>query len=258
MNLSLIQLDITWEDRDANHTKAERLLAESKPARGSLIVLPEIFPVGFSMNVEMIAEERGGPTERFLTKLAKQHGVFIVGGVATKGANGKGRNEALCINDKGEVVARYCKMHPFSYSGENNHYEPGDSPVIFDWNGIKVAPVICYDLRFPELFRAATKRGAELFTVIANWPSPRIEHWKTLLAARALENQAYVVAVNRVGQDPKCQYNGQSRVIDPTGVVIADAGDGEKVISTAIDRAKLDDFRTRFAFLRDMRSDLVP
>jgi predicted amidohydrolase len=155
------------------------------------------------------------------------------------------------------LVAKYRKMHPFSLGGENEHYAAGQDPVIFDWNGVKVCPLVCYDLRFPEIFRTAVVRGAEVFVVIANWPRARQRHWEILLKARAVENQAYLVGINRVGRDPNLKYRGGSLIVDPRGEVIAEGMEREVVIRAEIDPADLRDYRRRFPALRDMNRAFV-
>jgi predicted amidohydrolase len=149
----------------------------------------------------------------------------------------------------------YTKLHPFSLGGEKQHYLPGRQVVTFAWQGFTVAPFVCYDLRFPEIFRAAARQGATLFTVIANWPISRAEHWITLLRARAIENQAYVLGVNRVGRDPNTRYGGRSILVDPSGIVRADAGDAATLLRFEIDANLVAQTREKFPFLSDRRSD---
>jgi predicted amidohydrolase len=232
---------------------------EPPPPRGCMIVLPEMFASGFSMNVAKTAQDEGRADERFVAELCRRFGVWCVAGVVSRGASpGTGRNEAVAIDPDGRLVARYCKMHPFSLAGEDRCCEAGSEVVTFDCGGFTVAPVICYDLRFPELFRVATRRGANLFLVIANWPDARAEQRMILLRARAIENQAYVVGVNRVGDDPAHHYAGQSVVIDPRGELIAVAGDGERVLPADLDLRALNDYRASLPWLRDARGDLLP
>jgi predicted amidohydrolase len=150
------------------------------------------------------------------------------------------------------VVARYNKIHPFTLGGESQHYAAGEDLVLTEWAGCKVAPMICYDLRFPELFRSAVRRGAQLFTVIANWPVKREQHWVTLLQARAIENQAYVIGVNRCGTDPKHVYSGRSMIVDPHGNILAEIGNREGMIEAAIDVAALEAWRKDFPALQDI------
>src|SRR5262249_11558372 len=140
--------------------------------------------------------------------LAKELRSHVMAGVAMHGSGELGRNEALVLGPDGQLVVRYCKMYPFSLAGENKHFEAGQNTESFTWHDVRVAPFVCYDLRFPEIFRRAAADGAELMAVVANWPAARVSHWTALLRARAIENQAYVVGVNRAGSDPHVAYSG--------------------------------------------------
>jgi predicted amidohydrolase len=205
------------------------------------------------MNVAAIAEPDGGPTEQFVSALAKEHGVFVCAGVVAKAPDGRGLNRSVFVGPDGALVGRYAKIHPFSFAGETNHYAPGTETVLHAWHSLALSPFVCYDLRFPEIFRAAVKKGAQLMTVIANWPEPREAHWLALLKARAIENQAYVIGVNRIGKDPKVAYSGRSQILDPRGNVIADAGASEGVFSADVDLPGLLQYRKDFPALQDMR-----
>ena len=257
MRVALVQLDLVWEEKRANHAKVRALLEKAGPSPGTLVVLPEMFSTGFSMEAERIAEGKERLTERFLETLARDFGVAVLGGVVNLGAEGRGRNQALAIGRDGAPLARYAKIHPFSFGEETKHYTGGSEIALFDHDGFKVAPFVCYDLRFPEIFRAAVKRGAQLYVVIANWPEPREAHWLALLKARAIENQAYVVGVNRCGRDPKLAYSGRSQVIGPRGDVLADAGTAEGVTIAEIDLAPLLEWRRAFPALADMKSGWI-
>lgn len=244
-----VQLDIAWEDKKANHAKVRALLTKSPPPRDALVVLPEMFSTGFSMEARKIAEGPARETEAFLAGL----GTHALGGVVNLGPDGRGRNEAVAFGPDGAPLARYAKIHPFSYGEETKHYSGGKEIVLFSCGGFRVAPFVCYDLRFPEIFRAAARKGAQLFCVIANWPEPREAHWLALLKARAIENQAYVVGVNRCGRDPKLAYSGRSQIIGPKGDVLADAGTAEGVFGAEIDLAPLLEWRRTFPALADMK-----
>jgi omega-amidase len=258
MNIYCCQLDIAWEDRDANFRKVEELLASAEPERGSLALLPEMFATGFSMNVAGIAEDSAeGPTVRFLSRQAVKLGVYLVGGFVTRGGDGMGRNVLAMIAPDGRRVADYAKIHPFSVGEESRHYAGGERVCTFAWEDATVSPFICYDLRFPEVFRAGMRGGAEVFLVIANWPEARIEHWVTLLRARAIENQAYVAGVNRCGNDPKLAYSGRSIIVDPHGAILADAGSTEGVIHAGVDLPALRDYRRWFHVLNDARPQFL-
>jgi len=253
MKLYCVQSDIIWENKRANFARVQTLLRALAPARNSLVLLPEMFATGFSMNAAATQEGQGGETEQFLKALAMELGVFLMGGLVAAISPSRGRNQAVVFSPDGKEVARYSKIQTFSFGGESDTYDGGNEIVLFNWQGSVVAPFICYDLRFPEHFREATRRGAQLLTCIANWPVARIQHWVTLLQARAIENQAYVVGVNRTGTDPKLTYNGRSLIISPKGDVIADAGNAECIINAEVSLEDLESYRRDLPFLDDMR-----
>jgi predicted amidohydrolase len=255
MKIYCVQSDIVWENKPANYDRVQKLLAAAKLEQGSLVLLPEMFATGFSMNMTRVCEGKSRETETFLAHAAKEFGVYLLAGVVTA-SDGRGRNEAVVFSPAGEELCRYCKMQPFTLGGEAKHYVAGNGTVLFHWQNCLVAPFICYDLRFPELFRAAVRQGAHLFAVIANWPIARIQHWVTLLQARAIENQAYVAGTNRCGTDPKLTYNGRSLIVDPHGNILSDAAQTEGVISAEVDLKALITWRADFPALKDMRKDL--
>lgn len=249
-----VQFDISWEDKESNFKTVRSLLSQVALEKDSLVVLPEMFATGFSMNTAAIAESYQGQTEQFLSELARECGVYIIGGAAMRGKDGQTRNKALVFGPTGELLAFYAKMRPFSPGGEKEHYTAGDRPITFGWGEIKVAPFICYDLRFPELFRQVTATDRpELFVVIANWPEKRVLHWVRLLQARAIENQAYVIGVNRVGADPFYSYPGRSIIVDFNGEVIADAGTAEGCVGARLELEALRKFRKGLPFLEDLK-----
>jgi omega-amidase len=256
MNVVCVQLDSVWENKQASHDKARALIEAAGPQPESLVVLSEMFATGFSMNVAAI-HDAAGESANFLAQTARDFGVYVMGGLVTRTPAGKGRNECVVFSPAGAEYARYQKMQPFTLGGEAEHYEAGARPALFRLQGFTVAPFICYDLRFPEIFRAAAARGANLITVIASWPAVREHHWVTLLKARAIENQAYVVGVNRCGDDPKLHHPGRSLIVSPGGEVLADAGDGEGTISAQLDLTALLDYRKSLPFLNDIRPDYV-
>lgn len=253
MKIYCAQLNIAWEDRQANLAKVRAMVDRARPEAGSLLVLPEMFTSGFSMDVMRIREAVPSQTEQFLGAIARLYSIYIVAGQVTMGIDNKARNEAVVIDINGRPIMRYHKMHPFTIGGEHQHYAAGDTISLFNWLGFIVCPFICYDLRFPEIFRAATRKGAHLFTVIANWPNKREHHWVTLLQARAIENQAYVIGVNRTGADPGHIYPGRTLVIDPHGAILADAGKEESLIVADVDPAKVLTWRKEFPILQDTR-----
>lgn len=255
MQVVLCQMAVEWENPAANCGRVESMLATQPPPRGSLLVLPEMFATGFSMQPGSIPEDRQRDVEGFLAETAQRYGVCVVAGVTTPAPLGRWRNEAAVYFTDGQPPRRYTKLHPFSFGKESECYVAGDRLITFAWQGAVCAPLVCYDLRFPEPFRLATEAGVEVFVVIASWPTVRVEHWLALLRARAIENQAYVIGVNRCGTDPKLSYPGRSVVVDPLGELVADAGDGERWLSAELDLAKLRAWRQEFPALRDRRTD---
>ena len=175
----------------------------------------------------------------------------MLAGIVHESADGSARNEAVAFAPDGAELVRYEKQRPFTGAGEDTVHLPGSRAVVFEWGGVKIAPLVCYDLRFPELFRDALRLGAEMFVVIAAWPVKRIEHWTTLLRARAIENQAYVLGVNRTGQEPRFFYNGQSQLVDPHGTVCAQAGTEQERLHASIDPTLVHTWREEFPAVRD-------
>jgi predicted amidohydrolase len=254
MRVAAVQLDIAWEDKAANHATIERMLAEAGVAAGAFVLLPELGDTGYSFDLDAIVDDR---TLAWAAGLARRLGIWMQPGFAQRGADGRGRNCAAIIDPAGEVLGVYRKIHPFSYSREPEFYGGGDTVLIRECAGVAVCPLICYDLRFPELWRFATLAGTEVFTIGASWPESRRAHWRSLLIARAIENQAYVVGVNRVGRDPKLGYAGGSMIIAPGGEVVAEAGAAPTVLSADLDSGSLRRWRQEFPALRDVQADLI-
>jgi len=256
MQLIACQPDIAWEDKPANYRRVRELLDRVDIQPGALIALPEMFATGFSMNAAAIAEPHDGETARCCAELAQQHQAHVLAGLVTQ-QNNAHHNTAFVFDPAGRRIAEYHKMQPMTVAGETDHYTAGDEVVTFTCNGFTVAPFICYDLRFPELFRIAAARGAQLMPVIANWPAVRAHHWVTLLQARAIENQCYVLGVNRTGHCAPLdlEYRGRSIIIDPRGEILADAGDAETALTCDIDLAPLLDYRAKFPAVADRRAN---
>jgi predicted amidohydrolase len=247
------QFDLAWEDAARNVAMVEAWLLERRPQPGSLVVLPEMFSSGFTMNPGAVAQPEQEATETRMADWARQYGVWLVGGLAVRQSD-RSTNEAVVVGPDGRVTVRYRKQRPFTPGGETSCYAAGHEPVVFDWNGLRVAPFICYDLRFPELFREATARWRpELYVVIASWPDKRVSHWLRLLQARAIEGQAYVLGVNRTGSDPSHRYPGRSVVVDPMGEIVADAGPSAGVAEAMLDLPTLREYRSKLPFLDDQR-----
>ena len=248
-----LQLDIAWESPEENFARATALADRAGDAR--LLVLPEMFAIGFSMDADKVAAH-ADRTRAFLADLATRRSAWVMGGYADPGEEGgRPRNACSVFDPGGEERLRYHKLHPFSLADEDQHYEGGDAIHTVEVEGVRVTPLICYDLRFPEPFRAAAER-TDLFCVIANWPTPRRDAWNVLLRARAVENQCFVLGVNRVGEGGGLCYAGDSALVDPYGEALAEAGDAAAVCAGPVEAAQVAAARARFSFLADRRPDV--
>jgi len=255
IRIALIQMDIDWHDRDANQASARKLAGRARDDGARVIVLPEMFSTGFSMDTGVTAEPLSGSTPAFLRSLASDLGVWVIGGFALAGEGARPQNASLVVDPTGSDAALYTKIHLISILDEDRHYDPGRLPVPFRMEGMGAACFICYDLRFPELFRTAAD-ACGLVIVIASWPEIRQPHWDALLRARAVENQCYVAGVNRVGEGGGNAFAGGSVILDPLGNPLAQAGDGETIVLADIDPDLVRSVRERFPFLRDRRPHL--
>lgn len=250
MKIALVQYSPVWENKSASMEKLKSLLAQTDAI--DLLIFPEMTLTGFTMKSNDFAEELKGESYIFFSSLAKEKKCAILFGMIEKGKK-KNFNTLVHLNNQGKIISTYRKIHPFSYSTEDVFYGKGKNTVVTKVKGIKIGLSICYDLRFPELYRFYAKDKVHLIVDIANWPDTRVEHWRTLLKARAIENQCYVAGVNRVGNDPKLHYNGFSSVFDPMGKEIFAVENEEKVIVAEIDKTYVDEVRKKLPFLDDMR-----
>jgi predicted amidohydrolase len=252
MKVAGIQHDIDWEDSVATRERVRPLIADAAGQGARLIALPEMFATGFSMQPDRIGEDEGGPTEQFLREQSAEYGAYVLASIAQRGSDGQYRNNAVLARPDGGVD-RYAKIHPFSYAGEHERYAAGDRHLTVDVEGLRVSVFVCYDLRFADEFWALAAE-TDLYVVVANWPSARHEHWRTLLRARAIENQAYVLGVNRVGYAKDLPHSGGSVVLDPQGTVLVEGGADEDVLVADVDPATVKSTRANYPFLADRRS----
>lgn len=249
MKINLVQYNPVWENKRENRSKISGMLGEN--CSNSLIIFPEMTLTGFTMSAEKNAEEVSGPSFSFFSEIARLYSSEVIAGIIEISA-GNYFNTLLSIDTKGQLKSVYRKIHPFSFSGEDRYYSPGNSPITTEIFGVKSGLSICYDLRFPELFRLYGKNRVSLIVNIANWPDTRIEHWRTLLKARSIENQCYVIGVNRTGSDPKLNYPGFSSVFDPMGREIVYLEKTEGILSTEIQTQYVEEVRSKLPFLKDM------
>ena len=250
LRVAAIQHDIVWEDTAANVGAVTPLIEAAVDGGADMVVLAEMWSTGFSMNAAAIAEPPDGPTATFMHEIAARTGAWVVGSFPelTEGYD-RPTNRLLMAGPDGQDH-RYSKIHPFTYSGEDEHYSAGRDRLTVEIGGVRVTPLICYALRFSDLCWDAAP-ATDCYLVPANWPEARRAHWTTLLRARAIENQAYVVGVNRVGSAGRLDYSGDSRIIDPLGAV-TDAPAGEvSTIFGDIDPAEVARVRAEFPFMDD-------
>lgn len=261
MQVAGLQFDIAWEQPQENFRRVEVLARQAVENGARLLVLPEMFATGFSMQVETLSKQ--APTiESWVASLAYDLQVYVVAGVAdvdasrlAQGASQPGVNLALVYNPDGQKVGAYQKIHPFSYGEEHKHYHGGKQLFSFEAEGLRITPYVCYDLRFPEIFRLMAAQ-TDLMLVIASWPAARRHAWKSLLVARAIENQCFVLGVNRVGEGQGLKYSGDSVLLDPLGERVVEASDGPAVVMGEVDAAAVVRVRERFPFLRDRQEAL--
>ncbi len=246
MKLTIIQADIKWADPQTNVSCADTAISENPGS--DLYILPEMFSTGFCTKPEGIAESADSPTLAWMKRKAASVGAAIAGSVAVC-ENGKYYNRFYFVKPDGSVV-KYDKKHLFTFGGEHEHFTAGHERVVVEWKGVRILPEICYDLRFPVWSR--NRGDYDMIIYVASWPTPRVEAWKSLLTARAIENQCYVAGVNRVGTDPSNGYCGGSRVIDPYGKIVAECEDGVAEVACAeMDMNMLETFRRKFPVLND-------
>lgn len=247
LKISLAQLDLSWENSELNLDKAEKCLIQNTSA--DLFVFPELFTTGFTMNVKDFGEEMNGKTICRIKDLAVKYKTAICGSVIIK-ENQQFFNRLVFIKPDSSLIY-YDKRHLFRMGEENNYYTSGNSKIIIEYKGFRILPLICYDLRFPVWSRY--QGDYDMIIYIANWPAKRRSHWDVLLQARAIENQAFVVGVNRIGKDENgFKYNGGTQVFDALGNKLIDAKDNvEQIISAEIDLSSIKDTRDNFPAWKD-------
>ncbi|MCO7221114.1 nitrilase-related carbon-nitrogen hydrolase [Klenkia sp. PcliD-1-E] len=252
MRVAVVQHDIVWEDRAANHARLAGLVDRAVGAGGELVLLSETFSTGFSMR-HGIGEPEGGSSAQWLTEQAARHGVWVGGSCAEVAVDDPRPYNSFVLAGPDGTVHRYRKLHPFTHTREHDYFRAGDAPVTVQVGDLRVSLFVCYDLRFADEFWALAP-DTDVYLVPANWPAARRLHWQTLLQARAIENQAYVVGCNRVGTaGDGTEHVGDSRVISPLGELLATAAGGETVLVAEVDPAEVARVRDRFRFLQDRR-----
>ena len=256
VRVAVIQHDIVWHDRTANFDHLTPMVVGAVASGARVVLLTETFSTGFSFDTPGIAESEGGPSSQFLREMASTHGVWV-GGSCPEIApdvppdDQRSSNVFVLVAPDG-TEHRYRKIHPFSHADEERYVRAGTEFVTVDIDGLRCSLFVCYDLRFADEFWALAHQSDAYF-VVANWPAKRRLHWSTLLRARAIENQAYVVGVNRVGSGGGLDYSGDSAIIDPLGEVLATGAGGETILLADLDPAHVATTRNHFRFLQDRR-----
>jgi omega-amidase len=253
LTITTIQTDLKWEDKAANlQCLEEKILNIQEPTE--IVILPEMFSTGFSMKPQPLAEKMDGPTMAWMKTIAAQKKIILTGSLIIE-EEGNYFNRLIWMLPNGQY-GYYDKRHRFAFAGENEQYTAGHRRLIASVKGWKVLPLVCYDLRFPVWSRQTPSADSnleyDLLLYVGNWPERRIHAWKTLLQARAIENQCFVVGLNRVGNDGhNIWHSGDSMIIDPLGAPLYHAGHEAAIFTYTLWKEKLDETRSRFPFWRD-------
>lgn len=249
LTVTIIQTQLHWEDKAANLEMFEGKISGIKE-KTEVVVLPEMFSTGFSMNPTLLAEKMDGPTVTWMKRIAAEKRVILTGSVIIE-EDGHYYNRLLWMLPNGQY-GQYDKRHLFAYASEDQHYAPGNKRLIASVNGWKIHLIVCYDVRFPVWIRQEEGLEYDALIVVANWPDRRSHAWRTLLQARAIENQCYVVGVNRTGNDGNNIYHsGHSMIIDPLGEPLYEKANEEDIFTITLSKEKLEDVRTKLPFWKD-------
>ncbi|EGA88845.1 amidohydrolase [Planococcus donghaensis MPA1U2] len=256
MKIACVQMDIVFGEPEKNYQQVLNYLTEAAENGADTIVLPEMWNTGYALTELNTLADSTNRTVEMLKNFAKEKSVNIVGGSVSTEKNNGFYNTMYVVNKKGELVSEYDKAHRFGLMDEHIHLEEGDSLGTFKLDNVVYGGVICYDIRFPEWIRAQALNDAKLIFVSAEWPEPRIDHWRTLLQARAIENQCFIVGVNRIGRDPNNVFGGSTMVIAPWGEIRLDMKKEEGVGYVEIDLNEVEEVRKRIPVFDDRREKL--
>ncbi|MEF3301736.1 carbon-nitrogen family hydrolase [Paenibacillus sp. GYB003] len=259
LNVAVLQMDIAIGEPETNFAKLAQLLerAVSGPRKPDLIVFPEMWNTGYALDrIRDIADREGERTREFVSAFCRKHGVNVVAGSVAELNGDRVRNTIYAFDRAGTRIGDYSKIHLFRLMDEEKYLHAGDRVGELSVDGVPAGMMICYDIRFPELTRKLALGGAKLLIVPAEWPHPRLHHWRTLLTARAIENQMYVVACNRVGTSGTTSFFGHSMVVDPWGEIVAEGGEEEAILTAELDMAVVDQVRRTIPVFADRRPEL--
>ena len=256
MRVALVSLDQVWENKDQNLLACRLFLQQAKEQNAELVIFPEMTLTAFSMNISSTAEDsQHSKTVESFQSLAQEFQIAIVFGVVYQDAD-KATNNAIMIDRAGAIKASYSKIHPFTFAGEDKVFNGGDEICFAQFEQMTIGLTICYDLRFPEIYGALGKH-CDLIINIANWPGRRVDHWNALLKARAIENQIFIVGVNRTGVDGKgLEYKKSSQVINPNGELLTPVISEDQIDIFDIDPSFIGQFRETFSTTQDRKTSL--
>lgn len=257
LTIALGQMDVVLGRPNENLAMAQQMAAAAQAKNADLLVLPELWSTGYDLEqagAYATAVDSGIFAE--MAMLAQQHHLHVVGSCLSLLAPGRFGNTAVFITPTGDVTATYSKTHLFRLMDEEQYLTAGDSLTLVDTPWGKVGLSICYDLRFPELYRAYALAGARLVIVPAEWPHPRLAHWRTLLRARAIENQMFVAACNRVGTSKETRFFGHSAIIDPWGETLVEGDESVQLLTAVLDTSLVDEVRRKIPVFADRRPEL--
>ena len=252
MKVAVVQHDIVWEDKAANFARLAPRVEAAAAVGARLVVLSETFSTGFSMKVDRTAEPVGGPSSQFLVDQAAAHGVWVCGSLPEAPDADTPPYNTLVLAGPDGTGHRYRKIHRFAYGGEDGSFSAGDERVTVEVEGLRVSLFVCYDLRFADDWWAVAP-DTDVYVCVANWPAPRRAHWQALVRARAIENQAYVVACNRVGSGGSHEYAGDSAIVDPMGEALATGAGTEALLVAEVTAERVAQVRADLPFLADRR-----
>ncbi|WP_065521426.1 carbon-nitrogen family hydrolase [Bacillus amyloliquefaciens] len=254
--VSCLQFDISYGNPSENFKKAESLI-EQESRRADVIVLPELWTTGYDLTrLDQLADENGETSVQWLKKTAKRYNVHLVAGSVAVKEGENVYNTMYIANNSGQIVKQYQKAHLFQLMDEHLYLSAGNSDGSFELDGVMCAGLICYDIRFPEWIRKHTSQGANVLFISAEWPLPRLDHWRSLLIARAIENQCFVAACNCTGSNPDNEFAGHSLIIDPWGRILAEGDRTEGAVRAEIDVSESAAVRGTIPVFQDLRRDL--
>jgi len=259
LQVALLQMDVALGEPERNFARLKTMLeqavqGERKP---DVVVFPEMWNTGYALDrIHQLADPDGERTRAFVSAFCREHGIHAVAGSVAEKRGAEVYNTVYAFDREGRLASTYSKVHLFRLMDEDRHLAAGSRLGEWSVDGIPAASIICYDIRFPELARKLALNGAQLLFVPAEWPHPRLHHWRTLLTARAIENQMYVIACNRVGQSGETSFFGHSMIITPWGEIVAEADESEQIVTAEIDLELVAKVRSTIPVFEDRRPDV--